>query len=191
MKLIFGLGNPGIKYAETRHNIGFLILDEIASRQSAKLNTSPRSFHFFSITHNNEEIIFIKPQTYMNLSGEAVMEALDIFENIEEILVVYDDIHLPLGKIRFRGKGSDGGHNGIKNITYFLNSEKFPRLRFGVHAPKDDLIEHVLGNFEENEKELLQKTIDKSIEGIFSFLEKGLEKTMNHYNSLDMREEKN
>ena len=189
MKLIFGLGNPGAKYDGTRHNIGFSILDDIAIDRNLKFSNNTPLFKSTSFSFHDDELIFIKPITYMNLSGEAVMYFLHQFPDLttSDILIVYDDIHLPIGKMRFRGKGSDGGHNGIKNITYHLESDKYPRLRFGVGIPEGDLIEHVLGHFDINDIDLLNDTIDKSIEGIFSWVESGLEKTMNVFNSLDLR----
>ena len=189
MKLIFGLGNPGAKYDGTRHNIGFSILDDIAIDRNLKFSCITPLFKSTTFSFRDEEIILIKPLTYMNLSGEAVLHFLTNFTALSEkdILIVYDDIHLPIGKMRFRGKGSDGGHNGIKNITYHLESDKYPRLRFGVGIPEDDLIEHVLGHFNTEDIDLLNDTIDKSIEGIFSWIENGLEKTMNVFNSVDMR----
>lgn len=189
MKLIFGLGNPGAKYDGTRHNIGFSILDDIAIDRNLKYSTVTPLFKSTSFTYSDEEIVLIKPLTYMNLSGEVVSHILSSYSKLStnDILIVYDDIHLPIGKMRFRPKGSDGGHNGIKNITLHLQSDKYPRLRFGVGIPEDDLIEHVLGHFDTQDIDLLNDTIDKSIEGIYSWIENGLEKTMNFFNSIDLR----
>jgi PTH1 family peptidyl-tRNA hydrolase len=189
LKLIFGLGNPGAKYDGTRHNIGFSILDDIVIDRNLKFSTVTPLFKSCHFTFSDEEIILIKPLTYMNLSGEAVLHFLSQYSEItsNDILIVYDDIHLPIGKMRFRPKGSDGGHNGIKNITYHLESDIYPRLRFGVGIPESDLIEHVLGHFDREDIDLLNDTIDKSIEGIYSWIENGLEKTMNVFNSVDLR----
>jgi len=188
MKLIFGLGNPGEKYDGTRHNIGFSILDILANKVSITFDQT-KLYSSAIFTHNSEEICIIKPLTYMNLSGYAVRYFFEKYPELQtnDILIVYDDIHLPVGKIRFRGKGSDGGHNGIKHITEILSSAHYPRLRFGVDLPKADLIEHVLGPFHPEEQTILTPTIDASIEGVFHWIEHGLEKTMNVFNSKDFR----
>lgn len=182
--LIVGLGNPGKEYEFTRHNIGFLILDNFSNKE----NLSWKVERYASVTTfriKGRELILIKPSTYMNLSGKAVkywMEKEKI--SLESLLVLCDDISLPFGKIRIRSKGSDGGHNGLLSIIESLGTENFSRLRFGIgnDFPKGMQVEYVLGKWKEEELKELPKKIDICIEAIISFVLIGIDKTMNIYN---------
>ena len=137
MKLIVGLGNPGKEYENTRHNLGFLIVDQLAN----KLNVELSKKKFNGLYYQNKEYILLKPQTYMNNSGECILAFLNYFRiPLDNLLVIYDEIALPLGKFRYRGQGSDGGHNGMKNIIKFVGSKDFKRLRIGIGYDQNFLI---------------------------------------------------
>ena len=168
MYMVVGLGNPGAKYVNTRHNIGFDALDAFCSKHDIKLKSSRR---FRADTGKGrvggEKVIAVKPMTYMNLSGEAVLEIADYYDiENENIIVVYDDISMETGRLRIRRKGSAGGHNGIKSIILNLGSDEFPRVKIGVGAPehKDhDLADYVLGKFSKEESEILIKTVVSAV----------------------------
>ncbi len=185
MNLIIGLGNVGTKYAFTRHNAGFMVIDYIAMQQneSFKENSKLKSL-ITKIKINNEDTILIKPTTYMNLSGEAIRAVIDYYKiDIENTLVVYDDLSLDLGKIRFRGSGSDGGHNGIKSVIQHLGTNKFSRLKIGI-GPQPGIPSEafVLQNFGQEQLDDLKKVIQNSAEAIEYYFANGIEKTQNKYN---------
>ena len=186
MKAFIGLGNPDAKYVGTRHNIGFFILDQIVNISSFK--ASHFDYFYSTIQLNDEKILLVKPSTYMNHSGRAIRQLLSLEPtlSINDIIIIYDDYHLPLGKIRFRPKGSDGGHNGIKNIIYELNSDEFPRLRFGISEPDNHLIDYVLSPFKKSEVELMHQLVDKSIDGLKYWIKNGISKTMSEFNSTNL-----
>ncbi|MDR2894696.1 MAG: aminoacyl-tRNA hydrolase, partial [Alistipes sp.] len=160
--LIVGLGNPGSEYAETRHNIGFKVLDTLAGASNAVF-TPGRYADSATVRHRGHQLVLIKPQTYMNLSGKAVrywMQAEKVA--IENVLVVSDDIALPFGKLRLRQKGSDGGHNGLKDIILTLNDDNFPRMRFGVGGdfPRGMQVDYVLGRWSTEELGAMPERLD-------------------------------
>ncbi len=182
MKMIVGLGNPGKDYQNTRHNVGFLVLDNY-------LNTSDWKEKFNALYHeeriNSEKVIFVKPLTYMNLSGDAVVKYVNYFDvNIDDILVIHDDLDLPFSTYKLKKNSSAGGHNGIKSIINRLGSQEFARLKVGVsHDRSVDTKDYVLGNFSKKEKEqfeVMQKVFNKIIE---SFVNDGIDRTMNIYNT--------
>ena len=182
--LIVGLGNIGPEYADTRHNIGFMILDELVRQENEKFHHM-RLAYYTEVSHKGRTLHLIKPTTYMNLSGKAVsywMKELRI--PIENVLVVVDEIALPLGTLRLKPKGSAGGHNGLKNIELLLNSSDYARLRFGVgdNFPKGRQVDYVLSGFDHNELPELPALIDRSIEMIKSFVTVGTELTMTRFN---------
>jgi PTH1 family peptidyl-tRNA hydrolase len=182
--LIVGLGNPGAEYARTRHNIGFAVLDTLAGASNAVFSAG-RYADTATVKHRGHTLVLVKPQTYMNLSGKAVrywMQAEKV--PIENVLVVVDDIALPFGKLRLRARGSDGGHNGLHNIIWTLESDAFPRMRFGVGGdfPRGMQIDYVLGEWTNDEKAALPEKIDTAIEAIRSFVSLGVEKTMTAFN---------
>ncbi|MEX2566797.1 MAG: aminoacyl-tRNA hydrolase [Cyclobacteriaceae bacterium] len=182
--LIVGLGNIGPEYELTRHNIGFLTLDRMADNQSLKWNSDRLAFTSF-FKFKGRQIHLIKPTTYMNLSGKAVNYWMNILKIPKEnILVIVDDIALPLGKLRMRGKGSAAGHNGLKNIEELTGGQDFARLRFGIgdEFPKGKQIDYVLGRWSQGEIDLLPEAMDRAIEMIGSFCVSGLHSTMNQYN---------
>lgn len=182
--LIVGLGNIGPEYVNTRHNIGFKILDHLARKEAVAFQTvklgALAEYKFKGRTY-----LLLKPNTYMNLSGKAVSYWMEK-EKIpaENILIITDDLNLPFGAIRIRTKGSDGGHNGLKNIQLLLNSSVYPRFRFGIsdEFKKGQQIGYVLGNWDESEKEKLPERLDLASEIIRSFGTAGLENTMTTYN---------
>lgn len=183
--LIVGLGNPGPKYAETRHNIGFKVLDKMA--QDAEVSfTADRLGDVAQLKYKGRVLVLLQPSTYMNLSGKALnywMQHEKI--PVERVLVITDDLALPFGKLRMKGKGSDGGHNGLKDIIAVLNSNQFPRLRFGVgnEFSKGNQVDYVLGEWSVEERETLAERIDAAAESVKSFVSIGIERTMNFWNS--------
>src|SRR5690554_5006123 len=182
--LIVGLGNIGEKYRYTRHNIGFLAVDELV-KQLDQSFTSSNFGEIAQFKYKARPVTVLKPNTYMNLSGNAVkfwMEKEKI--SIENIFVVTDDLNLPFGTIRIRGKGSDGGHNGLKDIQAKLNTQNYPRLRFGVGNEFDtgSQIDYVLGNWSEEEVLKLPERLNKVADAVLSFVFSGLNNTMNNFN---------
>ncbi len=182
--LIVGLGNPGIKYENTRHNIGFKVLDALAGASNTSFK-SDRYADTCQIKHKGRILVLVKPTTFMNLSGKAVNYWLKAEKiPIDNLLVVTDDIALPFGKLRLKPKGSDGGHNGLKDIQHTINTTKYPRLRFGVGNDffKGQQVSHVLGEWDMEEQKTLQERIDQSCEIVRSFASIGIQFTMNQFN---------
>ncbi|KLO21250.1 peptidyl-tRNA hydrolase [Marinitoga sp. 1197] len=182
MKIIIGLGNPGPRYVFTKHNVGFLVVDRYYEINKDKFKkTEKRSFEGYY----NNEIILVKPLTYMNLSGKVLYELKEYYDNPEDIIVIYDDVALELGKIRIRPNGSSGGHNGLKSIISTLQSTDFPRIRVGI-GPKPeyiDLADYVLSEFSNDEYYKINKVIDKIIPTIDLILENKIVEAMNKYNN--------
>ena len=182
--LIVGLGNIGSEYANTRHNIGFKILDYIANQEGISFQTVKLG-EIAELKIKGRTILLLKPNTYMNLSGKAVKYWLEK-ENIEKenMLVITDDLNLSFGTIRIKNKGSDGGHNGLKNIQLLLNSTEYPRFRFGISDAfkKGQQVNYVLGEWDTEEKEKLKERLEISSKIIKSFALAGLNNTMNTYN---------
>lgn len=183
--LVVGLGNPGDKYANTRHNIGFLVVDALAAELEGKFAPNKQA-DMATVKFKGRTLILIKPTTYMNLSGKAVNYWMQT-EKIpkENILVIADDIALPFGKLRMKGKGSDGGHNGLKDIQAVLNSADYPRLRFGVgndfHPGQQ--ADYVLGEWNSEERSGLEERIGVAKEFIKGFVTIGLQRTMSNLNN--------
>jgi PTH1 family peptidyl-tRNA hydrolase len=185
MKLIIGLGNPGPRYVFTRHNVGFLYVDRIVEKFKFKKIKTTKLYESFMGEIEGKSVILAKPMTFMNLSGLAVKDLL--FSNDllpEDMLLVYDDIWLNLGRIRIRKKGSAGGHNGLKSVINYINTEFFKRIRIGIGPLSDneDLIGYVLGEFSNDDLQILWKVIDKSIEATADILKNSIDKVMNNYN---------
>jgi PTH1 family peptidyl-tRNA hydrolase len=183
--VVVGLGNPGFKYQKTRHNVGFVVLDQLAVRYGVTFEKDEES-HFFSVLNLlSNRILLVKPTTYMNLSGNAVagvMEACSV--ELSKILVVFDDFYLPFGEIRFRSKGRSAGHNGIQSIIDSVGSNQFHRLKIGIgsEVSADSSAEFVLSNFDDWESKNLNKIIELSTDAIVSWVIGGLDKTMNKFN---------
>jgi PTH1 family peptidyl-tRNA hydrolase len=182
MKLIVGLGNPGKEYDNTRHNVGFMIVDRYCYKNN--LNFKKKFNGLYAATKiNNEDVIFLKPQTYMNLSGEIVRKFADFFKiEIKDILVIYDDMDFQLGTFKIKPDGSSGGHNGIKNIISNLNTDKFKRIRIGISKNANDTINYVLGKFSKEEQKVIDEVINKMVEIIDNFNNDNFELLMNKYN---------
>lgn len=182
--LIVGLGNIGAEYVNTRHNIGFKILDFVAQQHSLSFETAKLGV-ITEYSVKGRKLILLKPNTYMNLSGKAVHYWMEK-ENIakENVLVITDDLNLPFGTIRIKGKGSDGGHNGLKNIQLVLNSSEYPRFRFGIsdEFKKGQQVDYVLGEWTEAEKNKLPERYEMAKQIIESFALAGLNNTMNNFN---------
>lgn len=182
--LIVGLGNIGPEYADTRHNIGFMVLDELAKQENAKFYNM-RLGNYTEVSYKGRMLYLVKPTTYMNLSGKALNYWMkDLKIPIENVLVIVDDIALPLGTLRLKPKGSAAGHNGLKNIEYTLGHNNYARLRFGVsdNFPKGKQVDYVLSGFDDDELPELPALIERSIEMVKSFATIGTELTMTRFN---------
>ena len=183
--LIVGLGNPGQKYEHTRHNMGFLTVDLMAEKQGVKLNKVKFKAAFNIMNFADAKCLVMKPQTYMNLSGEAVREAAQFYKvPADHVLVIYDDVSLPVGKLRVRPSGSAGGHNGIKNIIAHLGTQDFPRIKIGTGAPGEggDMIDWVIGVPSQAERKVLVASFERAIEAAACIIENGCQKAMNDFN---------
>ena len=186
MKLVVGLGNPGKEYELTRHNIGFMVVDELARRHSVRFR---KMFwipaYQARLPLGEHEVRLIKPTTFMNRSGQAIWAAMKKWRvALEDTLVVYDDVDLELGGLRVRGKGSGGSHNGMKSVLEWVKSNAFPRIRVGI-GPKpngEDMISFVLGAFAEDEHLLLEKVVERAVDAVESTFSIGVERTMNEFN---------
>ena len=185
--LIVGLGNPGRQYELTRHNAGFLFADLLADKNSAKISKIQFKSVTASIDVGGHKCLLMKPQTFMNNSGEAVKQAAAFYKiPPEKIIVVFDDISLPCGKLRIRRKGSAGGHNGIKSIIYHLNSDNFPRVKLGVGEkphPDYDLADWVLSNFKKDEIPALHEAAEKACDAVELIVKGDTDKAMSNFNS--------
>lgn len=181
MKLIVGLGNPGNEYKTTRHNVGFLCVDNYVGEVIWKEKFNAL---YTEMVINNEKVLFVKPETYMNLSGIAVKKIVDYFKiSLADILVIQDDLDLPVGQIKLKYNSSSGGHNGIKSINNELNSTLYARLKIGISNNKDySTKDYVLGKFSEEEYKIVMDSILECKNIITYFLENGIDKTMNKYN---------
>lgn len=184
MYIIAGLGNPGKKYENTRHNIGFIALELLAERNDIKINKLKHKALVGEGRISGQKVLLVKPQTYMNLSGNSLREVMEYYkEDIENLIVIYDDIDIPEGTIRIRKKGSAGTHNGMRSIVYDLKSDQFPRIRIGMgRARQSDLKDFVIGGFTKEEKELLKGAVERAVLSAECIVEKGIDKAMNEYN---------
>lgn len=185
MKIIAGLGNPGEKYEKTRHNVGFRTIDFISEKQNIKVDRIKFKALIGEGFLGGEKIILVKPQTFMNLSGESIVEISRFYKiEMEDLYVIYDDIDVELGKLRIRKKGSSGSHNGMKNIIYHLQSDEFPRFRIGISSPPpgENLINYVMSPFSKTEYDLLNDVIKQCAEAIETSIEENFDIAMNRYN---------
>lgn len=180
------LGNYGQKYENTRHNIGFMAADRLVEKRSLKCNRLRFRALTEVIDFGGARVLLMKPQTYMNLSGEAVGEAARFYKiPADHVVVISDDISLPLGKIRVRASGSAGGHNGLKNIIAHLGTDAFPRVKVGVGAPENpehDIIDWVVGNFSAQEKKIIDEALDRALAAAECIIEKNVTEAQNRYN---------
>lgn len=185
MILIAGLGNPGREYENTRHNAGFLVLDTLAQKLGADLSERKHRALCGKAVIGGQKVILLKPQTYMNSSGESIRAAADYYKvPPEDILVVYDDISLAPGQLRIRAKGSAGGHNGIKSIIAHLGTQEFPRVKVGIgeKPPRMDLADYVLGHFSSGEKKIMEEAAKEAADAICEIVNVGIEQAMNDHN---------
>ena len=185
MYLIVGLGNPGREYEHTRHNSGFDAIDVLAGKLGADVKEKMHKGLCGKGMIAGEKVILLKPQTFMNLSGESVRAAADFYKiDAEHMIVLYDDIDLDVGKLRVRAKGSAGGHNGIKNIIAHMGTQEFPRVRIGVGAKPDrmDLADYVLGRFSQVERPVMEDAFEEAAEAAIAVVEDGIDAAMNRFN---------
>lgn len=189
IKIIVGLGNPGREYAETRHNVGFMVVDRLAARFGAVWKADKARKAELAA---GPGVLLVKPQTYMNASGESVGPLMRYFKFTPgQVFVVYDDISFPVGAMRLRAGGSAGGHNGMKSLIAHLGTEKFPRLRVGIGVPgQKNMIGHVLGKFTPEERPLLEETLAKAEEAAFVTLKEGFQAAANRFNVKKEKKEK-
>lgn len=184
MKVVIGLGNPGLQYRETRHNIGFMVIDALAKKENICIDKGKFKGLIGEGNINGQKILLVKPQTFMNLSGETVSQVLHWYKvTAEDIIVIYDDMSLAVGQLRFRPKGSAGGHNGIKSMIQQLNTENFARLKIGIDRPLfGDVTGFVLGKFNQEEREIIDKTIERATDALYTYLKDGIIGAMNKFN---------
>ncbi|MCS7047544.1 MAG: aminoacyl-tRNA hydrolase [Gemmataceae bacterium] len=185
MKLVVGLGNPGKRYDGTRHNVGFAVVDALAAGPGVspfqrRFESQIAEFH-----DDGQKVLLQKPETFMNLCGRAVRQAVDYYQlPLSELLVVCDDLNLPLGKLRFRAKGSHGGHNGLRDIQNHLGTTAYARLRIGIDAPPepDGAVDYVLGRFRPSEQPVIAEAIAVAVQGVMLWIRAGIGPCMNQYN---------
>lgn len=185
--LVVGLGNPGTEYECTRHNVGFRTVEELARRFRVTMRAGRGDYLFASRTIAGKEVVLSKPMTYMNNSGQAVAELLERYNaRLDDMIVVADDFALPLGMIRVRAKGTDGGHNGLSSIIYQLNSHEFGRIRCGIRReempPKESMAEFVLSPFDPHERERVEDMVVTAADAALEFARSGIGRTMNRFN---------
>lgn len=186
MYLIAGLGNPTKEYDKTRHNVGFSVLDVLADKYHIDVSDRKHRAYCGKGVIEGQKVLLMKPQTFMNLSGESLRSAVDYYKiEPEDIIVIYDDISLEPGQLRIRLKGSAGGHNGIKNIIAQLGTQEFPRIKVGVGAkpPRMDLAAYVLSRFSKGEQELMDEVFREAADAAVMMMRDGAERAMNHYNA--------
>lgn len=186
MFIIIGLGNPGPEYRGTRHNAGFEVIDVLADKYNIPVDTKKHKAYIGKGMIEGQKVILVKPQTYMNLSGESVGSLLDFYkiDEKEKLLVIYDDVSLEPGQIRIRAKGSAGGHNGMKSIIFHAGGQVFPRIKVGVgqKPPKYDLADFVLGHFSKAENEQMEEGYQKAARAAAKIVAGEMEAAMNEYN---------
>jgi PTH1 family peptidyl-tRNA hydrolase len=187
MKLIVGLGNPGPKYAGTRHNVGFDVIDYLAAGPGCSPFREKFEAFAAELKEGDETVLLLKPLTFMNLSGRAVRAALDFYKlTVDQVLVVCDDFNLPLGKLRIRAKGSHGGQNGLRNIQDQLGTDAYTRLRIGVGEPSPgDAVDHVLSRFRPGEKKVVEEAIANAAQAALVWVRQGTEAAMNRFNGAE------
>jgi peptidyl-tRNA hydrolase, PTH1 family len=199
MKLVVGLGNPGRQYVATRHNVGFEVIDRLAAKfgwMSAgdfdRLAKNKFEALMYDGLAGSEKLVLLKPMTYMNLSGQSVQAAMAFYQvEPADVMIVLDDVALPVGKIRIRAGGSSGGHNGLKDIERALGTDKYPRLRIGIDAPPPRVPQrdYVLGRFPEEQKSVIEQTYARACDAIVTWIGKGISIAMNQFNAVEEKKE--
>ena len=184
MKLIVGLGNPTKEYENTRHNVGFMVMDRLADVLNVSISTSKFKGEYTKFKYHGEDVVLLKPMTYMNNSGESVSQIMKYFKiDVEDLLVIYDDMDMPVGKLRLRQSGSAGGHNGVKSIIAHVGTQSFKRIRIGIDKhPRIKVVDYVLGHFNKDERPLIDEGIENAVKAIELYLDKDFVAAMNTYN---------
>lgn len=186
MYVMVGLGNPGLKYENTRHNVGFMTIDRIAEDYGVHVKTLKFKSLIGEVRIGNEKVILVKPQTYMNESGRAVVDIMNFYKlDPQNLIVIQDDIDIDFGSIRVKRKGSSGSHNGLKSIIYQINSDNFPRVKIAINKKPAymDLADFVLSNFDKKEIPILREEILQAKEACLTIVKRGIDSSMNEYNS--------
>ncbi len=185
MYLIVGLGNPESDYDNTRHNMGFHVINQLAKKYETQIGRKKFNSQYENCIIEGKKVLLVKPQTFMNASGEAVLQFAKFYKiELDKIIVIYDDIDIEPGKIRIRKNGSPGGHNGMKSVVHFLNTENFPRIRVGIGKPKEheNMIEYVIGAIPEEAKEPLEKGVELAQKAVIEIIKNDINYAMNQYN---------
>jgi PTH1 family peptidyl-tRNA hydrolase len=184
MKVVVGLGNPGSRYAGTRHNVGYAVVDLLAASPRAGRFQSRFQAQVAELVEEPGKVLLVKPETFMNLSGRCVRQALDFYQvPLSALLVVCDDINLPLGKLRLRARGTHGGHNGLRDIQNHVGTTEYARLRIGVGSPDEDAVDHVLGRFRPTERAVIDEAVQLAAQAVGVWIHEGIEASMNRYNA--------
>jgi len=185
VKVVVGLGNPGTKYRGTRHNVGYAVIDSLAAGSGVGRFQERFQAEIAEWTVAADKVLLVRPLTFMNLSGRSVRKLVDFYQlALDSLLVVCDDVNLPLGKLRFRAKGSHGGHNGLRDIQSHLGTTAYRRLRIGVDAPgQEDMVDHVLGRFKPGERAVVDNAVATAAQAVELWVREGIQECMNQYNS--------
>jgi peptidyl-tRNA hydrolase, PTH1 family len=184
MKLVVGLGNPGIRYDGTRHNVGFAVIDSLAKSPSTGEFQSRFKGLVAELREEPHKILLIKPDTFMNLSGQCVRQFVDYYQvDAVDLLIVCDDMNLPLGKLRVRARGTHGGHNGLRDIQAHLGTSEYARIRVGVGPPEEGAVDHVLSRFRPSERPAIADAVALAAQAVTIWIHKGIEVCMNQYNA--------
>ncbi|MFO0880646.1 MAG: aminoacyl-tRNA hydrolase [Gemmataceae bacterium] len=185
MKVVVGLGNPGKQYVGTRHNVGFDVIDGLASSPMARRFQSRFASQVSEVMEGNEKVLLVKPETFMNLSGRAVRQVVDFYQvPTTDLMVVCDDVNLPLGRLRVRARGTHGGHNGLRDIQNHLGSSEYARLRIGVGGVSEgELVDHVLGRFRPSERPAIEDALALALQAVSVWVQQGIDVCMNRYNA--------
>jgi len=185
MRVVVGLGNPGRQYHGTRHNVGFAVIDGLASSPSAGRFQSRFAAQVAELQEGEQKVLLVKPETFMNLSGRSVRQVMDFYQlETADLLVVCDDVNLPLGRLRVRAKGTHGGHNGLRDIQNHLGTTEYARLRLGVGAPpEDEAVDHVLGRFRPSERDVIDEAIRTAAQAVIVWAHQGIDTCMNEFNA--------
>jgi PTH1 family peptidyl-tRNA hydrolase len=184
LKIVVGLGNPGNRYTGTRHNLGYALVDSLAKSPNACRFQERFKGMVAELRQEPFKVLLVKPMTFMNLSGQCVRQFVDFYQTpLTDLMVVCDDINLPLGKLRVRTRGTHGGHNGLRDIQAHLGTPVYPRLRIGVDAPGHDAIEHVLGRFRPSEQAVIEDAVGLAAQAVGVWIHQGIEACMNQYNA--------
>lgn len=184
MKLIVGLGNPTKEYDGTRHNVGFMVMDRLADVMNVSISTAKFKGEYVKFKYKGEDVILLKPMTYMNNSGESVIQVMNYFKiDASDVIAIYDDMDMPTGKLRLRESGSAGGHNGVKSLIAHMGTQKFKRIRVGIDKhPRIKVVDYVLGHFSKDERPLIDEGIENAVKAIEMYLDKDFTAAMNAFN---------